>query len=34
MGVIQNYIEWVLDLPWDIENQETIDVKEAQKIFR
>ena len=29
MGVIQNYIEWVLDLPWDIENQETIDVKEA-----
>ena len=33
MGVIQNYIEWVLDLPWDIENQETIDVKEAQKIL-
>ena len=31
MGVIKNYIEWVLDLPWDIENQETIDVKEAQK---
>ena len=31
MGVIQNYIGWVLDLPWDIENQETIDVKEAQK---
>ena len=31
MGVIQNYIEWVLDLPWNIENQETIDVKEAQK---
>lgn len=31
MGVVQNYIEWVLDLPWDIENQETIDVKEAQK---
>lgn len=31
MGVIQNYIEWVLELPWDIENQETIDVKEAQK---
>lgn len=31
MGVIRNYIEWVLDLPWDIENQETIDVKEAQK---
>ena len=31
MGVTQNYIEWVLDLPWDIENQETIDVKEAQK---
>ena len=31
MGVIQNYIEWILDLPWDIENQETIDVKEAQK---
>lgn len=31
MGVIQNYIEWVLDLPWDIENQENIDVKEAQK---
>ena len=31
MGVIQNYIEWVLNLTWDIENQETIDVKEAQK---
>lgn len=33
MGVIQNYIEWVLDLPWDIENKEVIDVKEAQKIL-
>lgn len=33
MGVIQNYIEWVLDLPWDVENKEVIDVKEAQKIL-
>lgn len=33
MGVLQNYIEWVLDLPWDIEGTESIDVKEAQKVL-
>ena len=33
MGVLQNYIEWVLDLPWDIEGKESIDVKEAQKVL-
>lgn len=33
MGVLQNYIEWVLDLPWDIEGKENIDVKEAQKVL-
>ena len=31
MGVSQNYIEWLLDLPWEIENSEIIGVKEARK---
>ena len=33
MGVSQNYIEWLLDLPWEIENSEIIGVKEARKIL-
>ena len=33
LGVVQNYIEWILDLPWDSETKADIDVKKAQKIL-
>lgn len=33
MGVAQNYIEWLLDLPWEKEGSEAIDVKEARKVL-
>lgn len=33
MGVLQNYIEWLLELPWQIESAETADVKKAAKIL-
>ena len=33
MGVAQNYIEWLLDLPWNKESNEQIDVAEARKIL-
>jgi len=32
-GVIQNYIDWLLALPWDKSTQDTIDVKKAQEIL-
>ena len=32
-GVIQNYIDWLLALPWDKETKDTLDVKKAQKIL-
>lgn len=33
LGVVQNYIEWILDLPWDSETKTDIDVKKAQKVL-
>lgn len=33
MGVLQNYIEWLLDLPWEIENAKVADIKDATKIL-
>lgn len=32
-GVIQTYIEWILDLPWNTETEEFIELKEARKIL-
>lgn len=32
-GVIESYIEWVLDLPWNIMTEETLDVAGARKIL-
>lgn len=32
-GVIQNYIDWLLALPWDKATSDTIDVKKAQEIL-
>lgn len=32
-GVIESYIEWVLDLPWDKEVDETVDVAKARRIL-
>ncbi len=33
MGVLQNYIEWLLDLPWEIEKAKPSDIKEVKKIL-
>ncbi|MCI4464053.1 MAG: endopeptidase La [Caldisericum sp.] len=32
-GVIQNYIDWLLSLPWDKSTTDTIDIKKAQEIL-
>jgi len=32
-GLIQTYIEWILDLPWNTLTEETIDVSMARKIL-
>ncbi|NTW71111.1 MAG: endopeptidase La [Eubacteriaceae bacterium] len=32
-GVIQTYIEWILDLPWNKETVEEIDIKKARQIL-
>jgi ATP-dependent Lon protease len=32
-SVTQNYIEWILDLPWNISTEENVDVKKARKIL-
>ncbi|MGL4606880.1 MAG: endopeptidase La [Eubacteriaceae bacterium] len=32
-GLIQTYIEWILDLPWNTLTVETVDVSEARKIL-
>ncbi|HCX65863.1 MAG TPA: endopeptidase La, partial [Eubacteriaceae bacterium] len=32
-SVIQTYIEWILDLPWNKETDETIDIKNAREIL-
>jgi ATP-dependent Lon protease len=32
-GVVQTYIEWILDLPWNTETDESIDIKMAREIL-
>ncbi len=32
-GLIQTYVEWILDLPWNTLTEETIDVSEARRIL-
>lgn len=32
-GVIESYIEWVLDLPWNTVTEETVDVVKARKVL-
>lgn len=32
-GVIQTYIEWILELPWNTQTEETIDIKKAREIL-
>ncbi len=32
-GVIRSYITWILDLPWNTETKDTLDIKKARKIL-
>lgn len=32
-GYIRNYLDWVLSLPWSIENKSNVDIKLAEKIL-
>lgn len=32
-GLIQTYVEWILDLPWNTLTEETVDVSKARKIL-
>ncbi|MEW5691674.1 MAG: endopeptidase La [Candidatus Hydrogenedentota bacterium] len=32
-GVIRTYIDWLLDLPWNVYTQDKLDIKRAQKIL-
>ncbi len=32
-SVIRTYLDWILDLPWDIETKDEIDIKKAKKIL-
>ena len=32
-GVIHNYIEWILDLPWDKYSDDNLDLENAQKVL-
>lgn len=33
VAVIRTYVEWILDLPWSIETEDNLDLKNAQKIL-
>ena len=33
VGVIRTYLDWIVDLPWDKETKEKIDIKKARKIL-
>ncbi|RBP37608.1 ATP-dependent proteinase. Serine peptidase. MEROPS family S16 [Garciella nitratireducens DSM 15102] len=33
IGLTRTYIEWVLDLPWNIETEDNLDIKNARKIL-
>ncbi|MCR1898760.1 endopeptidase La [Irregularibacter muris] len=32
-GVIHNYVEWILDLPWNKETEDRLDIKNAREIL-
>jgi ATP-dependent Lon protease len=32
-GVVRNYVEWILDLPWDKETEDSIDIKKSRAIL-
>lgn len=32
-GVTHNYVEWILDLPWEEYSKDSIDLKQAQKVL-
>src|SRR5699024_9993557 len=33
VGIIRTYIEWILELPWNKETVDTLDIKNARKIL-
>jgi ATP-dependent Lon protease len=33
VGVIRTYLDWIVDLPWDKETKEKIDIKNARKVL-
>ncbi|HHT51231.1 MAG TPA: endopeptidase La [Eubacteriaceae bacterium] len=33
VGVIRTYIEWILDLPWNKESEDSLDIKKAKEIL-
>lgn len=32
-GILRNYLEWLIDLPWSVSTQETLDIPNARKIL-
>ena len=32
-GVIQNYIDWLMDIPWEIETKDNLDIAKAKRIL-
>lgn len=32
-GIIRNYLQWVIELPWDTETKDKLDIKKARKIL-
>lgn len=32
-GVIRTYLDWIVDLPWDVETKDVINIKNARKIL-
>ena len=32
-GVIRTYLDWIVDLPWEVESKEKIDIKKAREIL-
>ena len=32
-GYIRNYLDWLLELPWNVESKSTVNIKQAEKIL-